>query len=75
MEMQRQGLMPPSLLHASRSDNQNNNYLTRSALMQNIKRSVSGGGINGMWFGPRLGRIQKRSSEQAYETGKGGNHH
>ena len=32
------------------------------AAMQGVKRGMPGAG-NGMWFGPRLGRIQKRSAE------------
>lgn len=41
--------------------------------MQGIKRGVPGGG-NGMWFGPRLGRIQKRNSEVAREAMQQGDH-
>lgn len=56
-EMKRQGLVPfPRVGRSGPSK-----YLSQSGFQAN-KRAVSGGG-SGMWFGPRLGRIQKRNSE------------
>lgn len=37
----------------------NGNYLNKAAGMQGIHRGIRAG--NSMWFGPRLGRVQKRS--------------
>lgn len=60
MEVKRQGLIPfPRVGRSGPSK-----YLTKAAMMQGMKRGVPGTG-NAMWFGPRLGRIQKRSSNAA----------
>lgn len=37
-------------------------YLTKEAIKNLLKRGAQGAG-NGMWFGPRLGRTQKRNTE------------
>lgn len=41
-----------------------NRYLSKAndASQETIKRGGVGGG-SGMWFGPRLGRVQKRSAD------------
>lgn len=36
----------------------NRNYLNKAAVLQGIRRGIRAG--NSMWFGPRLGRVQKR---------------
>ncbi|KAJ6633687.1 Cardio acceleratory peptide 2b [Pseudolycoriella hygida] len=55
-EVKRFGLIP--FPRVGRSDR----YLTKEAINNLLKRGAQGGG-NGMWFGPRLGRTQKRNSE------------
>lgn len=67
MESKRQGLM--AFPRVGRSGNQNANYLSKSAILQGIKRGVPGS--NAMWFGPRLGRVQKRSSQVARDAMQG----
>jgi len=54
-EVKRLGLIP--FPRVGRSDR----YLTKEAIKNLLKRGAQGG--NGMWFGPRLGRTQKRNSE------------
>lgn len=44
----------------------------RYVLQSGMKRAGAPGAANGMWFGPRLGRVQKRNSEGAAANGGGG---
>lgn len=55
-EVKRLGLIP--FPRVGRSDR----YLTKEAIKNLLKRGAQAGG-NGMWFGPRLGRTQKRNTE------------
>lgn len=66
MESKRQLMQFPRV---GRSGSQNGNYLSKSAVLQGIKRGVPGS--NAMWFGPRLGRVQKRSSQVARDAMQG----
>lgn len=66
MESKRQGLM--AFPRVGRSGGQSGNYLSK-AVLQSIKRGVPGN--NAMWFGPRLGRVQKRSSQVTREAMQG----
>lgn len=60
MEVKRQGLIPFPRVGRSGASR----YMSKAAMMQGMKRGVPGSG-NAMWFGPRLGRIQKRGSPSA----------
>lgn len=40
----------------------NGNYLNKAVVMRGIHRGIRAG--NSMWFGPRLGRVQKRRENE-----------
>lgn len=65
MEVKRSGLIPFPRVGRSGSGQ----YLSKAGM---LKRAGGPGGANGMWFGPRLGRIQKRSSDERVQ--KQGDH-
>lgn len=57
MEVKRSGLIPFPRVGRSGGGASAGAYLSKVGM---LKRGGPGGS-NGMWFGPRLGRIQKRS--------------
>lgn len=57
IQVKRQGLMPFPRVGRSGSGH----LISRAALQEMIKRRGPESGANGMWFGPRLGRVQKRT--------------
>lgn len=60
MEVKRQGLF--EFPRVGRSGN----HYSKEAIQRFIKRGGGGSAANGgLWFGPRLGRIQKRSVESS----------
>lgn len=53
-----------------RSDNQLRNWARMAALQQSLDKRTAPSANSGLWFGPRLGRIQKRSANENEETHK-----
>lgn len=59
--IKRQGLVP--FPRVGRAGNGHNNRYWTKSIQDMGKRATGGSGASSMWFGPRLGKIQKRSAD------------
>lgn len=67
MEWKRQGLV--AFPRVGRSDNQLHKWSKLAMQQQDLEKRTGASASSGLWFGPRLGRIQKRNANTGGMSG------